>query len=58
MTDEKDKSIAELYTRIKWVLIVISKLWKQRFSGQLILSFHEGNLARKYKREVIEIAPE
>jgi len=50
--------MADLYDKVKWVLLVISKLWKQKFSGTLMLEFHEGNLSRKYKRQVIEMAPE
>jgi len=49
--------MTELYEKVKWVLLVISRLWKAKFSGTLILEFHEGNLSRKYKRQVIEIAP-
>jgi len=49
---------AELYEKIKWILLVITRLWKQRFSGTLLLEFHEGNLSRKYRRQVVEMAPE
>jgi len=47
---------ADLYERVKWIFQVI-ELWRQKFSGSLILEFHDGNMSRKYKRQVIETAP-
>ena len=50
--------MTEFYERIKWVILLISKLCHHKFSGTLILDFHEGNLSRKYKRQVTELAPD
>jgi len=48
---------AELYERVKWIYKVIAQLWRQKFSGSLILKFHEGNMSRKYSRQIDETAP-
>lgn len=55
MADEKDKAV-DLFDKVKWVLIVIQRLWKQKFSGDLTLHFHEGNLSEKFDRKIIEYA--
>lgn len=40
--------MADVFDKCKWVLVVIGKLGMAKFSGSLILSFHEGNLSKKY----------
>jgi len=49
---------AELYERVKWIFKVIANLWRQKYSGDLILHFHQGNLSRDFHRQIKESAPE
>ena len=40
--------MADVLDKCKWVFLAIGKLGKAKFSGTLVLSFHEGNLSKKY----------
>lgn len=54
----KRPTVEDIFHKIKWVLIVVSTLCKQKFSGTLMLDFHEGELTRKYKTQRIHEAIE
>ena len=52
-----DNSTATLYEKVKWVFLVIAKLWKQKFCGTLLLEFHNGDLCHKYRTQETHYAP-
>ena len=39
-----------------WLFNMLNRLTSQNFSGTLILEFYKGDLSRKYKVQVTEIA--
>ena len=44
--------------RIKWIISLIVQLMGDRFSGTLMLDFHDGHVSRKYRRQSVEHAVE
>ncbi len=42
--------------RIQWITDLIIRLFRERFTGELILNFHEGNPSRKFSKRTTETA--
>lgn len=45
-----------LFEKARWILEVVKVLIDKKFSGTLLIDFHEGNPSRKYKTQIINYA--
>ena len=46
--------MSERIQKLGWIIKLLTELIEQKFEGELVLNFHNGDISKKYSKKVTE----